>query len=261
MERNSKQLHRPACFSEAKAVLESCAALAEAMPDNFSVQVGIAAAPDGAPTVLVVPTWCGPPEEGEQRLAPFLSLGTLLAGAIEKKSYGALLLTFDQQISNGLRVFAETCWLPAFDACAINAFIAVMRCAVSPGCAILTPDFKGAASRVAANAAAFGLRRDHVVVEVLAMAPAESDELDARRHRAWARNAREAYTGALPGGYPNFLGSDEAERAVKSYGGNAERLIRAKHSLRSRLCFFFRDPIAGRASHFKRRGRARSGAD
>jgi hypothetical protein len=47
MERNSKQLHRPACFSEAKAVLESCAALAEAMPDNFSVQVGIAAAPDG----------------------------------------------------------------------------------------------------------------------------------------------------------------------------------------------------------------------
>jgi hypothetical protein len=172
------------------------------------------------------PTWCGPPEEGEQRLAPFLSLGTLLAGAIEKKSYGALLLTFDQQISNGLRVFAETCWLPAFDACAIDTFIAVMRCAVSPGCAILTHDFKGAASRVAANAAAFGVRRDHVVVEVLAMAPAESDELDARRHRAWARNAREAYTGTLPGGYPNFLGSDEVERAVKSYGGNAERLIR-----------------------------------
>jgi hypothetical protein len=33
---------------------------------------------------------------------------------------------------------------------------------------------------------------------------------------------------ALPGGYPNFLGGDDAERAVKSYGRNAERLIRAK---------------------------------
>jgi FAD/FMN-containing dehydrogenase len=216
-------------FSEAKAVLESSAALAEAMPDSFSIQVGIAALPDGAPMVLVAPTWSGPPEEGERRLAPFLSLGTLLAGAIERKSYGALLSTFDQQISNGLPVFFETCWLPAFDACAIDTFIAMMRSAASPGCAILTHDFKGAASRVAADATAFGLRRDHIVVEILATVPAESDELDARRHRAWARNAREAFAGALPGGYPNFLGSDEAERAAKSYGGNAERLIRAKH--------------------------------
>ena len=33
---------------------------------------------------------------------------------------------------------------------------------------------------------------------------------------------------ALPGGYPNFLPKGDADRAAKSYGGNSERLIRAK---------------------------------
>ena len=33
---------------------------------------------------------------------------------------------------------------------------------------------------------------------------------------------------ALPGGYPNLLGKGEPDRALKSYGSNAERLIKAK---------------------------------
>ena len=45
----------------------------------------------------------------------------------------------------------------------------------------------------------------------------------------WAQAARRAFDGiALPGGYPNFLAKGEVERAAKSYGGNAERLIKAK---------------------------------
>jgi hypothetical protein len=33
---------------------------------------------------------------------------------------------------------------------------------------------------------------------------------------------------ALPGGYPNLLPRGDADRAAKSYGRNAERLIKAK---------------------------------
>ena len=33
---------------------------------------------------------------------------------------------------------------------------------------------------------------------------------------------------ALPGGYPNLLAGDDTDRAAKSYGRNAERLIEAK---------------------------------
>jgi FAD/FMN-containing dehydrogenase len=78
-------------FAEARAVLERCAGMAPAMPEELTVQLGLVGGPNGAPVVLVVPTWCGAPDEGQTQVAPFLELGTLLAGAIEAKSYGAAL--------------------------------------------------------------------------------------------------------------------------------------------------------------------------
>ena len=150
-------------------------------------------------------------------------------GQIERKSYGALLATFDPYIVNGLRAVMETCWLPALDSGSIDTFINAMETAVSPGCAIVTHDFKGAASRVTEDATAFGLRRDHVLVEMLATFPDRSNVTDEARHQRWVRTTREAFSTALPGGYPNFLASDDVDRAASSYGGNARRLIDAKH--------------------------------
>jgi FAD/FMN-containing dehydrogenase len=215
-------------FSEAKAVLARCSALAASMPDEFSVQVGIAGGPDGAFAVLIIPTWNGLPEEAERRLAPFLKLGTLLAGTVERKSHGMLLSAFDAMIVNGVRVFGETCWLDALDGDSIDTFVLAMSNAPSQGCAIFTHEFKGAASRVAADATAFGLRRDHVLIEVLAIFPDGSDAGEEERHQNWAQSTREAFARALPGGYPNLLGRSERDRAEASYGGNAARLVRAK---------------------------------
>ena len=101
--------------------------------------------------------------------------------------------------------------------------------ALSPGCAVLTHEFKGAASRVAAEATAFGLRRDHVLFEIIAAYVDRSDKIEEQQHQAWARTARHAFdTTALPGGYPNLLAPGEPERVMKSYGPNVERLIEAK---------------------------------
>jgi hypothetical protein len=47
---------------------------------------------------------------------------------------------------------------------AIDALIAAMATAVSPGCAIFTHELRGAAARVSANATAFGLGRDHLLI-------------------------------------------------------------------------------------------------
>jgi hypothetical protein len=104
-----------------------------------------------------------------------------------------------------------------------------MSNAPSPGRAIFTHEFKGAASRVAADATAFGLRRDHVLVEVLAIFPDGSDVGEVERHRNWARSTREAFARAFPGGFPNLLGRGDEDRAAVSYGGNAPRLRSAKH--------------------------------
>jgi len=216
-------------FSEAGAVLRHCADIAASSPEEQTVQVGCAGGADGKPVVMVVPTWCGLPEEGEARVAPLLKLGTLLAGAVEPMSYGASLTLFDPYLANGQRVFMETCWLPALDSGAIDVFIQAMETAVSPGCAIFTHEFKGAASRVPEEVTAFGLRRNHVLVEILATFIDRSDQEEEQRHRQWARATRQAFVPvALPGGYPNFLVGDDSDRVARSYGPNAERLTAAK---------------------------------
>jgi FAD/FMN-containing dehydrogenase len=216
-------------FSEAKSVLEGCIDLAASMPEELTVQLGFVAGPDNAPVVLVVPTWCGRPGQGDAQVAPLLKLGTLLDNTLDAVRYGASLATFDAYIVNGQRALIETCWLPALDSRTINVFIEAMETRVSPGCAIFTHEFRGAASRVAQEATAFGLRRHHLLVEVIATFVDRSDESEERRHQRWARTALAALNAmALPGGYPNMLAGSDVERATMSFGRNAERLIRAK---------------------------------
>jgi FAD binding domain-containing protein/berberine-like enzyme len=216
-------------FAEAKAVLEGCAELSASAPDDLTVQVGCIAGPDGTPVVFVVPTWCGELNDGEARIAPFLKLGTLLTNTVQTTSYRTSLSAFDAHTVNGQRTFMETCWFPVVDGRAVDAFINAMKTPLSPGCAVFTHEFKGAASRVPEQATAFGLRRDHVVVEILATLPDRSDALEEQRLRQWARATRNAFdVMALPGGYPNYLTDEDADRVMRSYGGNAERLIAAK---------------------------------
>jgi FAD/FMN-containing dehydrogenase len=215
-------------FAEARAVLAGAADIAASVAEDLSVQLGCVTGPDGTPVVMVVPTWCGLPGEGEARIAPFLKLGTLLAGAGDVMPYGASLTFFDPYLAHGQPTFMETCWLPALDGASIDVFIQAMAGA-SPGCAIFTHEFKGAASRVPAEATAFGLRRDHVLVEILATFVDRSDKLEEQWYRQWAKDTLRAFDAmALPGGYPNLLAGGDPDRAAKSYGPNAERLIRAK---------------------------------
>jgi FAD/FMN-containing dehydrogenase len=123
----------------------------------------------------------------------------------------------------------ETCSLPALDDAAIDAVAEAMAKAVSPGCAIFTHEFRGAASRVPVDATAFGVRRDHVLMEILASFANRSDPSAERRHQQWVRDTLVMFDGiALAGGYPNLLGPGDTARAAASYGPNLERLIGIK---------------------------------
>jgi FAD/FMN-containing dehydrogenase len=216
-------------FAEAATVLQASADIAASAPDELTVQLGIAVGPDGHPVVMVMPTWCGPPNQGEVQVAPFFKLGTIIGGGVDAMPYGSRHSLFAPFIVDGRSVFMETCWLPALDRAGIDAFIQAMATAVSPGCAVLTHAFRGAASRVPADATAFGLRRDHVLIEILASFPAGSDSAEEQRHWQWAQSALRGFSAAaLPGGYPNLLPATDPRRAAQSYGENAERLMRAK---------------------------------
>ena len=225
-------------FAEAKAVLDGYAAIAATALDELTAQVGIVFGPDGAPAVMAIPTWCGRPEDGEARLRPFFQLGTVLTGSLEPMPYGASLTFYDSFLTDGNRVLMETCWIPALEGSAIDPFIAAAANAPSPGCAIFTHEFRGAASRVPETATAFGLRRDHVLIEIMATWPERGDPSDDQRHREWARASRRSFdTMAIPGGYANLLGPDHADRAAHSYGPNAARLAEAKRQYDPDNCF------------------------
>src|SRR5215813_10547614 len=128
-------------FSEAWTVLNHCADLSASAPEELTVQVVCAGGPDDSPVVLIVPTWCGSPKEGEARVAPFLKLGTLLAGTVEAMTYGRSLTLFDAFLARGRRTFMETCSIPTLESASIAAIIESMKAVASPGCAIITHEF------------------------------------------------------------------------------------------------------------------------
>jgi hypothetical protein len=229
-------------FAQARSVLERWAEIATFMPDELTVQVGVAVGPDG-PIVMIVPTWCGPSAEGEARLAPFFKIGTLLAGYLNVTPYGRSLTVFDPYLVNGQREIMDTCWLTALDGRSIEVLAQAMEMAVSSGCAIFTHEFKGAASRVPQEATAFGLRRDHILIEILAGFIDRSDKLEERQHRDWVRATRASFEAtALPGADPNLLATGD-DRVVKSYGRNAKRLIEAKQRYDPDNVFFSAIPL------------------
>jgi FAD/FMN-containing dehydrogenase len=216
-------------FSEARTVLRRFADAVSAMPDELTVQVGAVAGPDGVPVIMLVPTWSGRQGQGDEHIAPLLELGTLLVNTLDAVRYGTSLSVFDPHIVNGQRVFMETCSLPVFDEASVDLLVEAMAEAVSSGCAIVSHEFRGAASRVPAEATAFGVRRDHVMIEFIASCPDRSGRSEERRHQQWVRDARHRFDAiALPGGYPNLLGPDDSDRATGSFGPNAERLAKVK---------------------------------
>jgi len=216
-------------FAEAGTVLRDCAAFAAGAADELNIQICLRGGPDGAPVLCLVPTWSGDPAQGEAALAPLAKFGTPINRDIGKRPYGELLGMFSSFVVNGRGVYIDTSLLPELSGRAIDILIVAMKQAPSPGCALVTHDFRGAASRVPADATAFGLRRDHVLVEIIAIFEDRSNTEQALLHQQWADATRKALDAiALPGAYANMMSSDDPARVKASYGQNGPRLIDIK---------------------------------
>jgi FAD/FMN-containing dehydrogenase len=216
-------------FESAKAVFRNCIEIAICAPEALTHQIVLIGGPDGAPVVMVAPTWCGEPGAGQCWLDAFARDAQPLVNTLSTTSYKSSLTAFDPHIVNGNRVILETCWLAMLDSESAAIMIEAMADAESPGCAIVTHEFKGFASRVPVAATAFGLRRDHVLIEVIASFAANADAAEEHRHRSWARQTLRALRQKeIPGGYANLLAKGDEGRVAKSFGENAARLAEAK---------------------------------
>jgi len=212
-------------WNEAGAVLRRYAEFAATMPDELGVSVGAVSAPDGEPAVMVVPLWNGERREGEHATEALRAFGTPLSAQVGPATYSDMLAQYDAWVAaaDGCHWEIRTRSLPSLTAGAIDAITAGTARAASPYCAVFWHHFHGAATRIATDSAAFGLRREHFMVEIVACWKPDGD--DGATHRRWAHDLWQSLAPfALPGGYANLLGPDDREQAAGAYGGNAVRL-------------------------------------
>lgn len=213
---------------DAHAILANYAKFIASAPDELSVVAGMFPIQGRELTVMLVPTWCGDPLRGAKAMSELRSLGRPIHTRVGSLSYADMIATQDTCIESDRRYAIETRWLADLKSDAIATLIASGASRSSPSSSILLHHFHGVGTRVASSATAFGLRRRHFLVEIVASWEAQS-ESEAARHRNWAKSVSRALErDAIPGGYVKPLAPDAYEQIDSAYGCNALRLRRLK---------------------------------
>ena len=169
---------------------------------------------------MIVALWTGDRRRGERVMEDVQAFGTPQSGQVGPANYADTLAQFDAGVPDGCHWEVRTRSLPALTEGALDAMIAAKARAASPLCWMNWHHFHGAATRMAPEGAAFGLRREDFMVEIIAGWKPDGD--DGASHRRWARDLWQSLAPfALLGGYANLLGPDDREQAADAYGGNA----------------------------------------
>jgi FAD/FMN-containing dehydrogenase len=217
-------------LDRARAVLRYYNEFIQTVPDELTIQPGFIRVPELGTVLFLSPTWCGPLEEGERILEPLRSFFKPLTDQIKAIPYDALVYSIDSLAPKGRRYFLQTQSLPGLSDESIAELIELAQRFSSPLSLLSLHHFHGAASRIAISDTAFGVRRDHLMVEIVAAwepQPAKEDD----EHVRWARDgSRRLAPYALPGGYVNLLDVTEQERIPAAFGTNYPRLLEIKRT-------------------------------
>ncbi|RKR87432.1 FAD/FMN-containing dehydrogenase [Micromonospora pisi] len=196
-------------------------------PDGLTVQSGVLSAPDGSPTLLVYPVWVGDMDEGARQIENLKGLGTALMTQVEPTTYGDALKVYDSLTPAGRHASIRTRSFASLTPDVVDALVRTGEKRTSPFSGTVVHQFHGAATRVPAEATAFANREPHFVAEIVSLWEPEMPG----DHVGWTEDtwlALEPY--AMPGGYVNLIGPDQAAQADAAYGGNTARLLAAKRT-------------------------------
>lgn len=215
-------------WAQAEQVLRGYADLSLSLPDEMGVNGAIVHTTVGVPAVLLTPYCHGERELSEKVVDKLRNLGTPFVDQVGWTTYDVLLGQFDAMVVNGNHYAATNRCVSHLTPETIATIIANVDRVTSPLTLIAWHHFRGAGPRVASNASAFGLRKQHFLLELVASwkpVPKEKGEV----HRKWLREFSDSLAPfSFPGGYPNMLGPDDHSQIPFSYGDNAQRLMEVK---------------------------------
>ena len=215
-------------WSQAESVLSGYAESIADAPDELSILSGVLSGPDGSPLAFLAPMWSGDSKQGEEWIVRLRQLGTPVVDKVEPMNYGDWLGMFATAAPLGRHYAAKNRSLAQLTPAVISTLVAGGQQRSSAFSAIILHEFRGAPTRVPLAATAFGLRKEHFMVEIIAAWEPTAED-DGENHRDWARILSENLAPhALPGGYPNMLGPDDHEQTANAYGANTGRMQQVK---------------------------------
>ncbi|MFE0923478.1 FAD-binding oxidoreductase [Streptomyces nigra] len=215
-------------WAQTASVLAGLAELVPEHPDDLTVQFGILPGSTREPVVFLVPTWSGDDAAaGERALQRLRSLGHPLVSRSAPTALPDMLAAVDAQFPSGRHVEIRPRSVRRLTRGVRDVLTVAGSTLTSPLSTVSVHGLHGAATRVPVRETAFGNRDPHLVIQIVAVW--EHGDARASDHRAWASNLACALEDeALPGSYPNLLGSDEVAQITYAYGPNAERLLALK---------------------------------
>ena len=217
-------------LDQARAVLRHYNEFIQTVPDELTIQPGFIRVPNLGTALFLSPTYCGPLDQGERTLEPLRSFAKPLTDQIKAIPYDELVYSIDSLAPKGRRYFIQTQSLPGLRDETISELIDQARRFSSPLSLVSIHHFHGAASRMSISDTAFGVRQDHLMVEIVAAWESQSAKGD-DDHVQWARGcSRKLAPHALPGGYVNLLDVAEPERIPAAFGTNYARLLEIKRT-------------------------------
>ena len=213
--------------SDAKEVLRSYRDFIRDAPDELGTVVRFGAVPPlpvfpaklhWRPVVLIGTCYAGPIEDGARALRRLRASRTPLLDLVGTAAYVGLQSALDSTVVHGWNYYWKSAHLPELSDELIDVIAAHAFCCASPRSYVAMFHLKGAVSRVADGATAFGNRQAwHAMTIDSVWRPGEDF---GQRDTAWTRNFFAALGRFREGVYVNFLGADEDPGRVReAYGG------------------------------------------
>jgi FAD/FMN-containing dehydrogenase len=216
-------------YAQATEVLHGLAELVADAPDELTIASGVLPVDGAGPTLFIAPVWSGDPATGHSHLRAAAEIGSPIAAHTGPLPYLAMLRQLDASIVPGRGYTLTTRTVAALTPEVIAALVEAGASRTSPAATVIIHHMHGAASRVPVESTAFGIRRDHLVIE--AIGGWDRGDPHPERQQVWADRVSAALAPhSLPGGYPNLLGPDHHDQIAAGYGPNAARLAAAKRA-------------------------------